>query len=66
MMRTNVKREKVGGSTNECGWIRPREGRMPNRMRNAAASGHRNHNLDYQNAEEVDENESSRIDDYEE
>jgi len=34
-------------------------------MRNAAASGHRYHNLDYQNAEEVDENESTRIGDQE-
>jgi hypothetical protein len=35
-------------------------------MRNAAASGHTYHNLDYQNAYEVEENESTRIDDQEE
>ena len=59
-------RDSERWTINECGWIRPREGRMPSRMRNVAATGHRYHNLDYQNAEEVEENESTRIDDQEE
>jgi hypothetical protein len=59
-------RDSERWTINECGWIRPREGRTPSRRRGAAASGHRYHNLDYQNAEEVEENESTRIDDQEE